>query len=163
MLRLILLGILLLLSLLTVFKALTYHLWLCAIIATEFPLFLVIITSALLICGFWTPRFQLVGTLVGMLAILLYLSPVVRSYSLSRNLEPQLISAFGGDLEDKEPFFKFSGLMGGNRMKKVDPQMLVYASDQNLSLDFYPSAIDGKRPCVVVIHGGSWKSGDNKQ
>lgn len=34
---------------------------------------------------------------------------------------------------------------------------------QSLTLDFYPAQKAGKRPCVVVIHGGSWSGGDSRQ
>jgi len=32
-----------------------------------------------------------------------------------------------------------------------------------MKLDFFPSQITGKCPCVIVVHGGSWSSGDSKQ
>jgi uncharacterized membrane protein affecting hemolysin expression len=52
MIVLILLILLLLASLLTVFKAPTYHLWLLAIAVSEFPLLFVGITGVLLIIVF---------------------------------------------------------------------------------------------------------------
>jgi acetyl esterase/lipase len=33
----------------------------------------------------------------------------------------------------------------------------------NLTLDFYGSLVSGKRPCLIVIHGGSWNRGNSKQ
>lgn len=35
--------------------------------------------------------------------------------------------------------------------------------DTSLTLDFYPSQLNGNKPCVVVIHGGSWSSGESQQ
>jgi acetyl esterase/lipase len=35
--------------------------------------------------------------------------------------------------------------------------------DTVLTFDFYPSQIKGNKPCVIVIHGGSWSSGDSQQ
>jgi len=32
-----------------------------------------------------------------------------------------------------------------------------------VTLDYYPSQIKGARPCVIVVHGGSWAGGDSKQ
>ena len=32
-----------------------------------------------------------------------------------------------------------------------------------MKLDFYPSQIAGKKPCVIVVHGGSWAGGDSQQ
>ena len=49
--------------------------------------------------------------------------------------------------------------------KKVEFQSYVYQNDsgQDYKLDFYPSQISGERPCVMVVHGGSWSSGDSQQ
>jgi len=33
----------------------------------------------------------------------------------------------------------------------------------SLTLDLYPLQIAGKKPCVIVVHGGSWSNGDSKQ
>jgi len=35
--------------------------------------------------------------------------------------------------------------------------------DTTMKLDFYPSQMIGKRPCVIVVHGGSWAGGDSQQ
>jgi acetyl esterase/lipase len=39
----------------------------------------------------------------------------------------------------------------------------VTYDDITLKLDYYKSIAKDKRPCVLVIHGGSWISGDSKQ
>ncbi|CAF5080417.1 unnamed protein product, partial [Rotaria sp. Silwood1] len=48
---------------------------------------------------------------------------------------------------------------------KVSFRTLTYVTydDATLTLDFYGSVVTGKRPCVIVTHGGSWTSGNNKQ
>src|ERR1700722_9679962 len=81
-------GPLFLLSLLSVFKAPTYRLWLLSIIVTEYPLFFVIPTFFL---TFWIQN----GTLTGIVISLIFFSPVVRAYLISRNLKQNLIVAFG--------------------------------------------------------------------
>ncbi|CAF3487206.1 unnamed protein product [Rotaria sp. Silwood1] len=48
---------------------------------------------------------------------------------------------------------------------KVSFRTLTYVTydDATLTLDFYTSTVSGKRPCVLVIHGGAWSAGDSKQ
>ncbi|GAB2987946.1 hypothetical protein GCM10027049_30220 [Mucilaginibacter puniceus] len=39
----------------------------------------------------------------------------------------------------------------------------TYHDNTSLTLDYYPAQRPGNRPCVVLIHGGSWSSGDSQQ
>ncbi|GAA4729617.1 hypothetical protein GCM10023229_03600 [Flavisolibacter ginsenosidimutans] len=54
-------------------------------------------------------------------------------------------------------------MITGIGARQVAFKSLLYDAANKLSLDFYPSVIRGVRPCVVVIHGGSWAGGDSKQ
>jgi acetyl esterase/lipase len=38
-----------------------------------------------------------------------------------------------------------------------------YCYHDTLRLDFYPSVQPGLRPCVIVVHGGSWAGGNSRQ
>ena len=93
MIRLILLIILLLISLLAVFRAPAYHLWLLSIGVTEFPIVFASATIIALAAGFWLGKYQLPGTLVGLIALVLLLSPIFRSYLISRHLKADLVQA----------------------------------------------------------------------
>jgi acetyl esterase/lipase len=165
MIRLILICLFFLISLLSVFKAPAYYLWLIAILVTEFPLLFAGIVLILLILGFWAQKYQFIGTVIGIVALLLYLSPIVMARIISNNLKQNLTAAFGPEiaLGNKQPF-SFSGLFAGNKNTVVS-RTLTYVtySDTALTLDYYPSQLPGKRPCVIVVHGGSWSSGDSKQ
>jgi hypothetical protein len=57
MIRLILLVFFFLISLLTVFKAPAYYLWLLAIAVAEFPLIFVTIVVILLVAGIWLHKY----------------------------------------------------------------------------------------------------------
>ena len=48
---------------------------------------------------------------------------------------------------------------------KIPYRTLTYIkyADTALTLDFYPTQIIGRKPCVIVIHGGSWSTGDSGQ
>ena len=65
MIRLIVIIALFLISLLAVFKAFEYHIWLLAIGVTEFPWLFSSITLIVLITGFWVNKYQLPGTVIG--------------------------------------------------------------------------------------------------
>jgi len=165
MIRLTLLIILLLLSLLALYKAHTYHLWLISILVTEFPMVFAGLSMLLVICGIWADNYELSGTIIGTIACLIFLIPVIRAAAISKTLESQLNKAFGlGAVLDKKPFV-ISGMLAGINTRRSNFREFTYCSypDKTLKLDFYPAKAEGKRPCVLVIHGGSWKSGDNKQ
>lgn len=165
MIRLVLLSILLLLSLLAIFKAPSYHSWLSAVLISEFPLVFAGVTMLVLLAGVWTAQYQQAGTIAGVLAILVFLSPVVRAYILSRNLEQQLSTALNIETRTDQKIFSVLGMLTGSNQSKGVYERFNYCSysGKDLALDFYRTAFAGKRPCVIVVHGGSWKSGDSKQ
>src|SRR4051812_28858434 len=99
--RLVLIIILFLISLLSVFKAPAYYLWLLAIGVTEYPLLFAAIASTLLIMGFWIHKYQLAGTIIGAFALLLFLSPIVRSYLVARTLQKQMDNELGANFSNK--------------------------------------------------------------
>lgn len=168
MIVLILLVVLLLASLLTVFKAPTYHLWLLAIAVSEFPLIFIGITGVLLVAVIWVEKYQMASAVIGVLGFLLFTSPIVRAYVVAWNVKQEFVTTFGpgstimnGD--NNQPPFSFLKLFKTSGVKQADYKTLNYGHDTEQTLDFYPSHIAGKKPCVIVVHGGSWSSGDSKQ
>lgn len=167
MIRLIIVILLFLLSMLAILRGQAYYLWLMSIAVTEFPLIFVLGTTIMLITGFWVNKYQLPGTIIGIIALLLFLSPIFRSYLLSRNLKQELAGAFGAKKirNGIEPF-SFAKLFKLKFADTVAHQTLTYVKypdGKEMTLDLFPAQIPGKRPCVIVVHGGSWTSGDNKQ
>jgi len=162
MIRLTLICLFFLTSLLTIFKAPAYYLWLLAIVVAEFPLIFAGIVLILLLAGFWVQKHQLWGTIIGIAALLLYLSPIARAGIVAKPLKHELSFAFGS-VSNKQPFSFFK--LFSTYKNTVPPRILTYAtySDTTLTLDYYASQIPGKRPCVIVVHGGSWSSGDSGQ
>jgi acetyl esterase/lipase len=168
MIRLILFVLFFLISLLTVFKAPAY-LWLLAIAVTEFPLIFVGIASILLVTGIWLHnKYQMASNIFGILALLLFLSPIIRSYVVASTLKQNFVAAFGANSasikgDNTQKPFSFFKLF--KKKPVVEYKTFTYNADKNtpLSLDFYPAITDGKRPCVIIVHGGSWSSGDSKQ
>lgn len=165
MIRLTIIIILFLLSLLAILKAQAYYLWLIAIAVTEFPLIFAGSTILILATGFWASKYQLAGTMLGIIALLLFVSPILRSYLVARNLKQNFESALGTKLKDAAQPFSFNKLFRLSDKDTVTSRTINYVAynDISLSLDFFPSQLPGKRPCIIVVHGGSWSSGDSKQ
>lgn len=165
--RLVFIILFFLASLLTVVDAPAYYLWLLAIGATEFPLIFGGITLALIVSGYWVKKFQMAGTIIGVLALLLFFSPVARAYWVGAQVKPDMVAAFGnGSIMPRFPkqhpfsFWRMFSTTKDLPYKTVD---YVNYPGLSLSLDFYQSQIPGKKPCIVVVHGGSWNLGDSRQ
>jgi acetyl esterase/lipase len=164
--RLIISIMLSLASLLTVFSAPAYYLWLLAILVSEFPLILLGFTIIILVSGFWIKPYRAMGTVIGALAFMLFLSPVVRAYSIAKHLQNEMTAALGISKAIQPPHIKPFSLTNMFKGVTVKPhKVFTYATYPNkvLKLDYYKSEALGKRPCVIVIHGGSWSSGNSEQ
>lgn len=164
MMRLILIILIFLISLLSIFKAPAYYLWLLAIAVTEYPWIFAGITLLLLIAGLWVDTYQLTGTIIGIIALELFLSPIARAYMVADSLNKNFDTSFG-IINIRNNAKPFSLVKMFNRDAKVNYRTIDYVSypDVTLKLDYYPSQIAGKQPCVIVVHGGSWSSGESQQ
>jgi acetyl esterase/lipase len=185
MVRLVLLILLFLISLLAVCPAPAYYLWLLAVAVTEYPLIFVAIAAGLTAWGIWLVPYKTAGNVIGLITILLFLSPVVRAYRVGDGLRAKIALAFAGcgnpPVFPARVPFSFGGLL--KTTPKVSYKTLTYATykkSTRLTLDYYlnnggqqqqrvelvpnhdtpPIAL---RPCVIVVHGGSWSSGDSRQ
>jgi len=162
MIRFYIILIFFLISLLSFLKAPEYHLWLLAIAVTEFPLVFAGITALLTIAGIWAQKYQLAGTVLGLLTLAVFLSPIVRACWVAKDIQPDMAAALNSKQNDATPFSFFNLFSSA---KNIPYQTITYVKyqDTSLNLDFYPSQIIGKKPCVIVVHGGSWAGGDSKQ
>ncbi len=161
MIRLILLIVLFLLSLLTVFRAPTNWLWYVSILITEFSWLFFSIVILLIVWNIKTNKYALVSSLAGIASLLLYAVPLVTAYRLA----PQFRSVFFGKDFNADHIcpFHFMQMFTGINAKQISCRTFTYNKKNELTLDFYPSVIKGKKPCVIVVHGGSWAGGDSKQ
>jgi acetyl esterase/lipase len=165
MIRLIIIILLFLFSLLAILKAQAYYLWLMAIAVTEFPVIFIGSTLVILATGFWVSRYQFSGTIIGIIALLLFLSPIFRSYLVAKDLKQNFEKDLSTKIKDDNQPFSFDKLFKLSYKDTISPKEITYVTykDASLKLDFFPSQVAGKRPCMIVVHGGSWSSGDNKQ
>lgn len=165
MIRLILVIILFLISLLAVCRAPEFHLWLLAVAVTEFPWVFAGITLLVLGCGFWISKYNFAGTIIGIIAMVLFVSPIVRAYIAAGTLTKGLDAGLDIKYKGNSSPFSFFKMFAGNT--KVPYRAITYVmyGDTSMSLDLYPNQNDKiiPRPCVIVIHGGSWSGGDSRQ
>ena len=164
MIRLVFIIIFSLIALLAVFKAPTYHLWLLAISVTEYPLVFAAIAALLTFCGICVTHYRTTGTIIGILSVILYLSPVVRALLVANDLKANIAKAFGPVARfPSRTVFSFTDLFRSAKNTGFKTITYVTYGHTRLSLDFYASSTPGNRPCVIVVHGGSWSSGDSQQ
>ena len=162
MIRFYLIVVFFLISLLSFLKAPEYHLWLLAIGVTEFPLVFAGITALLTFTGIWAHKYQLTGTVLGIVTLIIFLSPIVRAYWVAKDIEVNLTKAFNAKPNENKPF-SFAKLFKSAKDGQYRNLTYVKYADTAMTLDFYPSRVIGKRPCVIVVHGGSWAGGDSRQ
>jgi acetyl esterase/lipase len=162
--RLILFSVLFFISLLAVFNAPTYHLWLLSIIVTEYCWIFIILTSiCLVIAGLRPCKYRVHATVIGVISLVLFCSPIVRAYKVADDLPNELNKVFGASDNSSHPFTIASMFSGNPNEIKYSTRTYTINPDTGLTLDFYPAQANGNKPCVVVIHGGSWSSGDSQQ
>lgn len=170
MVRFILIFILFLISLLTILPAPTYHLWMLAVLVTEFPYVFIILALIILAVQTRLIWYRAAGNVLAIIALILFLSPVFRAYAIARKLPEKLDATFGKQTEDlKEPHliqpYSFFSMFSEIHEKALPYQTLTYHQypNINLNLNFYTVKTAQKKPCVVVVHGGSWSGGDDLQ
>ncbi|RYE22455.1 MAG: alpha/beta hydrolase, partial [Sphingobacteriaceae bacterium] len=110
------------------------------------------------------------GTAAGLVALILFLSPVFRAYAVAAILPENLETTFGKQTlsSQQNPLatpFSVTKMFSGIDDKPISPQTFTYKTypEISLQLDFYAIKTASEKPCVVVIHGGSWSGGDDKQ
>ena len=170
MIRLILIITLFILSLVNFFPVPSKEIWYAGIAVPEFPWIFMIATLLLLIWSFFSIKLRLPCLIIGSITFVFLSSPIVRSYMIGSNLEKRLETSFGVTSADMTGFhqtnpFSFWQMFTGNGALKIPFITYHYALHEgvDLTLNFSPSAIPGIRPCLVVVHGGSWKRGDNSE
>ncbi len=167
MIRLILPVLFLLVSLLAVIKAPTNFFWRMQVAVTEFPVICIPVALILFVTCFWLGKYKTAALLISATALVLFCVPVVRAYMQSDNLRQELLTKFNGEKNSRQLVspFSFWKMFSGIDSAEVVPQGFEYKNinGKGLTLDYYHAVSASPAPCVIVIHGGSWSSGDNKQ
>lgn len=170
MIRLIIAVLIFLLSLLVVFKAPTNLLWRATVALTEFPHLFIIASLLLAATCYWYSSYKLPVLTLSLISFIIFSSTIVRAYNRASSIEGSLITTFGNKnyskLKDPLPTaFSFSTLFTGINNKTVEYKSIPYkkVNDLQLSFDFYSSNTNEVAPCIIIIHGGSWREGDSQQ
>ncbi len=170
--RYVLLGVSVLLAgsaVLTAVKAPTVTTWKVAILAGEFGHFLVVLPVALAV---WTVARGAGGnawvfgaTLVACaVAGFFLLKPTVQARAVAKVLPGRLEKAFGRADVEREAFSVAGLFASGGAEVKVEARVFAWeGTSEALTLDFYRAQGAAKAPCVIVVHGGGWDSGDRSQ
>lgn len=163
--RLILVSVLFLMSLLIVFRAPTNLLWYVSILVTEFSGLFFLSVVVLLFIRFSDSRYAALTSLVGIAALVLYAMPIIGAYRMIPKVEKLFADNTYRPASVKVISSPFSIIktITGLFAKEAAYKTITYDTSHQLTLDFYPAAGEGRRPCVIIVHGGSWAGGDSRQ
>ncbi|CAF2856536.1 unnamed protein product [Rotaria sp. Silwood2] len=113
-------------------------------------------------------RYVTIGFLGFFFVFLIYSTS---AYFIAQNLAADLEKAFRpinnltitDDKRIVDQPFSISKLL--QAVPTVSYRTLTYVTydDTTLTLDYYESTVAGIRPCLIIIHGGAWRSGNSKQ
>ncbi len=166
--------VLLAIAAMTALPAPTHLLWAISMAATEYGYWIAV---AALLPLFPTRKQGLLGKAGGLLslaAIPLLVLPVYRARLLAEELPRVFEARLGAERRvraeaagDPRP----EPLVLRELVRPLDLPAIRYEQrtfavhdDQTLTLDLYrPAYVHGAVPCVIVVHGGGWQSGDNTQ
>lgn len=161
------------LSLLAVFPAPTTLLWEISILVTEWGHVLAFLSLLLFLPGWRRSRQNQIAAMLGLSAAILALTPLLRAVPVARRLPAQLQIAFNEiqprpktEIVARPQVLVFSDLVRGVNSPAINYSSLTYLhrAEYELKLDFYPPPMAARpAPCVIIIHGGSWRSGDSQQ
>jgi acetyl esterase/lipase len=161
MLRFIAVTVLFLLSLLTVFRAPANLLWYVSILVTEFSWIFIFIVIVLLFWSFGKINYRIPVLIIGVASLIFYAIPIINAYRL--NITVAKMFGSNPTAANGSAPFSIKQIITGINAKQVTYKTLTYDTAKALTLGFYPSVVSGQRPCIVVVHGGSWAGGDSRQ
>ncbi|HLA52969.1 MAG TPA: alpha/beta hydrolase, partial [Flavitalea sp.] len=181
--RLILTSVLFLLSLLTLFRAPTNFFWYVAIVVSEFSW--IFLAGLLLVCLCFPllPGWKILSWSLTITSVLLYLYPIVAAYAISSDLNKQIEKAFPPSPlpvsvsvpvpvsvpvsvpvpVSVSPAYSFHRSLTGIFDKQILPRKIQYDSTEKLNFDLFAIGDGRFKPCILVVHGGSWAGGSSEQ
>jgi acetyl esterase/lipase len=107
-------------------------------------------------------RFRQANLTLSVLSLAFFAAPIMTAVKISKKLPGELAHKLGGRLPGGEPF-RFSKMFVPTQLVPFETLSYDRADDQDLTMDFYQAGRPGRRPCIVVIHGGSWCGGNSQQ
>jgi acetyl esterase/lipase len=170
MFRLVIVIILFLCSLLIILPVPAHQLWYLAVAVSEFSWVYLAFAILTLIWTFRRTKYRLISILLGVLSIILFLFPIAGAWVIGKDLDSRLEKTFQVKSTELSGFhqhrpYSFFTMFTGTGSKKIAYTTYHYAlhSGVDLTLNYYPAQVAGKRPCLVVVHGGSWSKGNSSE
>ena len=173
--RLILTSVLFLLSLLTLFRAPTNFFWYVAIVVSELSWIFLAILLLVCLCFPLLPGLKILSWSLTIVSVFLYLYPIIAAYIISSDLNKKIEKAFPPSphpvsvpvpvpvsVPVSDPY-SFHRSLTGIFAKQILPRKIQYDSTEKLNFDLF-AIEDGRfKPCILVVHGGSWAGGNSEQ
>jgi acetyl esterase/lipase len=151
------------LGLLTVVKCPDRVDWRLTIVADQFGYLLAALPLGVALFSWFLPcgrgPVALLACAVGVIAAALLVQPCLQAWVIGRGLPGRLEQSFGPAAPAERPF-SFAGLFSS--WPKAAP-MTTFTYSGSQQLDFYPAVGRSHAPCVIVVHGGGWNSGERGQ
>ena len=151
------------LGLLTVFPVPDWINWKPTILVCSFGYVLAVVPLVAAVLAWFLPgrrgTVAYAGAIVGVVGFVLLVRPCFQAWGIGRDLPAKLTERFGVTSLKREPF-TFGGLFQ-LWPEPVPKTTWTYSGSQQM--DFYPGIGPSPTPCVIVIHGGGWDSGDRGQ
>jgi len=147
-------------GLLTVFKAPAWVSWRLAVLAGQFGYIAAVVPLAAGITACFLPAGRGGPAVIACaVAVVLLLQPAAQAWAIGRALPGILGRSFGEVKMEGKPF-SFLGLF---RPWPSPAPMSTWAYSGALKLDFHPAVGRSPAPCVIMVHGGGWDSGERGQ
>lgn len=170
MIRLLLIASLFIASLVNFFPVPSKETWYVGIAVPEFPWIFMLACLLIMVWSFFSKNYRTASLIFGAFTFILLASPIVRAYMVGNDLDKKLQDVFGVSEKEMKGFhqkqpFSFMQMLTGNGAKNIPFTTYHYAnnSGEDLTLNYSPSAVPGIRPCLFVVHGGSWTRGNNSE
>jgi acetyl esterase/lipase len=114
------------------------------------------------------------GGVFGFAAVTLFLIPLYQVQKLNDDLPPQIASTFGTEVRERGRFsegariepFNLADMLGSitSRPVRLEERTFNTTDGEKLTLDVLrPGYEHGPLPGVLVVHGGSWQSGNSRE
>lgn len=148
-------------SLLAVFRAPEYHLWMLSIIITEWGHALAVLSLLPFAPGWSLSKGGRTAVVIAAAASFLFLTPLLRSFPIASGLPKNMEAVFGPSYVITNPL-SLKNLLLGVPLAPVKQTSEPYALScgEVLHLELYrPVSALKPSPLVIVVHGGSWQSG----
>ncbi len=164
MIKLIFASALLLLSMLVLFRAPTNFFWQVAVGITNFPWVMMLLAGFAFYLGDRASRLHWPVLIISTAAFIIFSLPIIAAFRQTATVPRAMQKIFPVKDEEGLPsVFNFFKMFGGNRQVNFQSFVYKHVGDHQLLVDFYPALPRHTAPLVIIVHGGSWESGDNKQ